>query len=118
MSGESESAVSGTDPGAGFIPEEVRLPRDEFEKKIALIWQEVLGFDRVGIYHNFFNLNGDSLSATQVIARVKNTFQVEVPLKDFFVEPTVAQLAQKVKTLLVEKIKNLSPEAKKKLSGS
>lgn len=117
--GESESAISaGTDPGAGFIREQVQVPRDEFEKKIALIWQEVLGFDQVGIYDNFFNLNGDSLSATQVVARVKNTFQVEVPLKDFFAEPTVAQLAQKVKTLLVEKIKNLSPEAKKKLAGN
>lgn len=77
---------------------------------ITRIWQEVLGFEQVGIYHNFFDLNGDFLSAAQVIARVKDIFHVDIPLKNFFTEPTVAQLAQKIKTLLVEKIKNLSPD--------
>jgi phthiocerol/phenolphthiocerol synthesis type-I polyketide synthase E len=111
----SSPAESG--PLNGFIPQQVQSPRNEFEKKIAIIWQEVLGFEQVGIYNNFFDLNGDSLSATQVISRVKDTFKVDVPLKVFFAEPTVAQLASMVKTLLVEKIKNLSPEEKKKLAG-
>ncbi|MCX6581803.1 MAG: amino acid adenylation domain-containing protein [Candidatus Aminicenantes bacterium] len=115
----NECVIPGeTGPLTGFILDEVQSPRNEFEKKIAQFWQEVLGFEQVGIYHTFFDLNGDSLSATQVIARVRDAFQVEVPLKDFFAEPTVAQLAQRVKTLLVEKIKNLSPEEKKKLAGS
>ncbi|MCU0286012.1 MAG: acyltransferase domain-containing protein, partial [Acidobacteria bacterium] len=99
----------------GVMAEEFQAPRNEFEKKIVLMWQEVLGFDKISIHHNFFNLNGDSLSATQIISRVKDAFQVEVPLKDFFAEPTVAQLAQKVKLLLVEKIKNLSPAEKQKI---
>lgn len=114
----NECAAPGeTGPSPGLLLQEFEPPRNEFEKKIALIWQEVLGFEQVGIYHNFFDLNGDSLSATQVISRVRDTFQVEVPLKDFFAEATVAQLGQKVKTLLVERIKNLSPEEKKKMAG-
>jgi len=116
--GEKYAVPFETGPSTGFILEEFQAPRNEFEKKIAGIWEEVLGFEQVGIFHNFFDLNGDSLSATQVISRVKDTFGVDVPLKDFFVEPTVARLAQVVKTLLVEKIKNLSPEEKKKLAGS
>ncbi len=102
---------------AGVILEEYQPPRNEFEKKITRLWQEVLGFEQIGIYHNFFHLNGDSLTATQVISRIKELFMVEVPLKDFFAEPTIASLAQRVKALLVDRIKNLSPAEKKKLAG-
>jgi acyl transferase domain-containing protein len=97
------------------IPGDYVAPRDALEQKITGLWQEFLGFETIGIHDNFFYLNGDSLTATQLITRVKEMYQVEIPMQDFFEDPTIAHLAQIVKKLLVEKIKNLSPEEKKKL---
>jgi len=70
--------------------------RNDVEQAIAAIWQQVLGIDRVGIYDNFFELNGDSLLATQAIARICETFYVEIPLRSIFESSTVAGLADRV----------------------
>ena len=86
------------------------------EQGIVRIWQEFLGFEKIGIHDNFFHLNGDSLTATQLVSRLKEMYPVEIPLQDFFAEPTVAHLAEVIKKLLVERIKSLSPEAKKRLA--
>ena len=81
------------------------------------IWEEVLGFKNIGIYDNFFNLSGDSLTATQLLSRLKELYGVELAVKDFFQQPTAAHLAQVVKKSLIEKIKNLSAEEKKRLAA-
>jgi len=73
-------------------------PRNDVEQAIATIWQQVLGIDRVGIYDNFFELNGDSLLATQTIARIRETFNVEIPLRSIFESSTVAGLSERVET--------------------
>jgi acyl transferase domain-containing protein len=75
-------------------------PRNEIEQKIVLIWQQVLGIAEVGIYDNFFELNGDSLLATQAIARIRETFNIELPLRSIFENSTVSGLAEKVETIL------------------
>ena len=63
------------------------------EQTLADIWRELLGIDQVGIHDNFFELGGHSLLATQLVSRVRNTLQAEVPLRDLFEHPTVARLA-------------------------
>jgi pyochelin synthetase len=69
-------------------------PRTPTEKTLAEIWAQVLEIEQVGIHDNFFfNLGGNSLLATQVMSRIRETFQVELPLRHFFETPTVAQLA-------------------------
>ena len=69
-------------------------PRDEMERVIAQIWQEVLGLERVGVRDNFFtDLSGHSLLATQLVSRLRSLFQIEVPLASLFEGPTIAQLA-------------------------
>ena len=68
-------------------------PRDETEKALAEIWAEVLRLERVGIENKFFDLGGHSLVALQIIARVRNAFQVELTMRHIFEAPTVAQLA-------------------------
>ena len=69
-------------------------PRSPLEQTVVQIWTEVLKVDRIGIHDNFFHLGGHSLLATQVISRMNHTFQVEVPLRSLFENPTVGGLAE------------------------
>lgn len=69
-------------------------PRNAVEEVLAGIWAKTLRVERVGIHDNFFELGGHSLLATQVISRIRETFQVELPLRCIFESPSVAQLAQ------------------------
>ena len=71
-------------------------PRDEREQRIAEFWSELLGVPRVGVYDQFFELGGHSLLGTQVISRIRRAFEVEIPLRALFEEPTVAALATAV----------------------
>ncbi len=70
------------------------------EEVLASIWSEVLGVEQVGVRDNFFDLGGHSLLATRVVSRVREVFQVEVPLKKFFESGTVRELGQQVQALL------------------
>jgi len=78
-------------------------PRTAIEQKLAEIWATVLGLERVGIHDNFFELGGHSLLATQLMSRLRDTFQVELPLHHFFTAPTVAELAVLITQSLAEK---------------
>jgi len=71
-------------------------PSTEAETLLARIWSEVLGVERVSIHDNFFDLGGHSLLATQVISRVREAFEVELPLRSLFEAPTIASFAQQV----------------------
>jgi amino acid adenylation domain-containing protein len=68
-------------------------PRTSVETELARIWSEVLGCDRIGIHDNFFDLGGHSLTAVQVISRVRVAFNLELPLHHVFETPTIAELA-------------------------
>ncbi|HZI77075.1 MAG TPA: condensation domain-containing protein, partial [Gemmatimonadales bacterium] len=60
---------------------------------IAEVWTEVLGLDHVGLDDNFFNLGGHSLLATQAASRLRQYFNIELPLRKLFEAPTVRELA-------------------------
>jgi amino acid adenylation domain-containing protein len=79
--------------GAGGVGSEEDEPRGSTEETVAGIWQEVLGVGRVGRRDNFFSLGGHSLLATQVISKVRQAFNVELPLTRLFEVPEVAGLA-------------------------
>lgn len=69
-------------------------PRTPIERKLAEIWRELLGLEQVGIHDHFFDSGGHSLLGTQLISRVREAFQVELPLTILFTDaPTVAGLA-------------------------
>jgi amino acid adenylation domain-containing protein len=71
-------------------------PRDSVESGLIDIWKEVLEVDRISVHDNFFELGGHSLLATQLFARVWNTFEVELPLRSIFEQPTIAELATRI----------------------
>ncbi len=79
--------------GAGHV-----APRSPVEEGIAAVWCEVLGLARVSVHDDFFELGGHSLLATQVTSRVRDTFGVELSLRDLFEAPTVAGLAATLET--------------------
>ena len=71
-------------------------PRNQLEKTIAGIWQEVLGIARVGVEDDFLELGGHSLLATQVLSRLRQTLNVELPIRSFFEASTIAELSRAV----------------------
>jgi amino acid adenylation domain-containing protein len=81
-------------PDVPVSAEAYAAPRSPVEETLAAIWSEVLGVARVGVDDNFFELGGHSLLATQVVARVRQAFSVELPLRDLFETPSVAGLAE------------------------
>ncbi|WP_295615448.1 non-ribosomal peptide synthetase [Chamaesiphon sp. GL140_3_metabinner_50] len=74
-------------------------PRTSIERALANIFSEVLGLKRVGIYDNFFELGGHSLLATQLVSRVRDALQVELPLRSVFEASTIDRLATVVESL-------------------
>jgi amino acid adenylation domain-containing protein len=68
-------------------------PTNECEARLTKIWCDVLGLGFVGIRDNFFDLGGDSLSASRVISQIIKYFQLEIPLHLLFQSPTIADLA-------------------------
>jgi len=68
-------------------------PRSPNEAILAGIWTDVLKLDQVDIHDNFFDLGGHSLLAAQVNSRMREVFQSELPLRQLFEFPTIAQLA-------------------------
>ncbi|MDF0668410.1 MAG: SDR family NAD(P)-dependent oxidoreductase [Nitrospira sp.] len=67
------------------------------EETVTLVWQQILGVDRVGLRDDFFTLGGESLAALQILNRVQDMFGMEVSLKKFFESPTVAGLSEQIR---------------------
>ena len=85
-------------------------PRNEFEEIVEGIIAPILGLERVSIHDNFFLLGGHSLMGAQLIAKVRDTFDVELVLRNVFECPTVAKLAGRVEVLLTARLEAMSDE--------
>lgn len=73
-------------------------PRNPIEKAIAQIWIDILHLDKISIHDNFFDLGGDSLLAVRVIEQIQKQLNREIPLSALFLNPTVADLADSLKS--------------------
>ena len=75
---------SSRDVGAAFVE-----PRTAAERWLASVWAELLGVARVGVRDNFFELGGHSLLTTRLVSRVRQSLQIDVPLRLAFEQPTI-----------------------------
>jgi acyl-coenzyme A synthetase/AMP-(fatty) acid ligase/acyl carrier protein len=100
------------------LPDETRPELDEnyvaarspSEEAIADIWQQLLEIDMVGVEDNFFDLGGHSLLAMQVVSQVAEVFQVDITLRDFLQDATVAALAECVEARMMEDVKQMGED--------
>jgi acyl carrier protein len=85
----AEDARPQTPRTTPFVP-----PSTDTEVTIAEVWRVVLGVREIGVDDSFFDLGGHSLLATQMMARLREAFQRELPLREFFEAPTIRGLAR------------------------
>jgi acyl carrier protein len=79
--------------GMGAVSDERYVaPRTPLEELVCASWCDVLNLHRVGIHDNFFDIGGHSLRATQVVSRIREMLDVEIPLRALFESPTVSGL--------------------------
>ncbi|MEM8930191.1 MAG: amino acid adenylation domain-containing protein, partial [Acidobacteriota bacterium] len=88
------------------VDAEFVAPRTDAEALLAAIWVDLLGVERVGLHADFFQLGGHSLLATKLVARVRERFDVEVPLLTVFDTPTLDAMAREI-----ERHENVTDEA-------
>jgi amino acid adenylation domain-containing protein/non-ribosomal peptide synthase protein (TIGR01720 family) len=74
-------------------------PRSELEQQIAAIWRELLGLERVGLADDFFALGGHSLLATQIVSRIRQACDVELPLRVLFEASELQAFAEQVRLI-------------------
>jgi acyl-CoA synthetase (AMP-forming)/AMP-acid ligase II/acyl carrier protein len=70
------------------------------EEMVADIWSELLGVQKVGIHDDFLRVGGDSVIATRLVARLLQTFDIEIPVFSVFSTPTVAGLSEQIEKLV------------------
>jgi acyl transferase domain-containing protein/acyl carrier protein len=108
---EEEPAQPETGPDNSF-------DGDPIAARIAAIWREVLGVDRVGPRDRFFDLGGDSLIALRVMARLREAFPIDLPVRTLFERATVPGLRDAVEESLTAKLEALSEEEAQRLVES
>jgi acyl transferase domain-containing protein len=69
---------------------------NETEQKLAGLWASLFGISGIGIHDDFFDLGGHSLLGTQLMSKVRASFEVDLPVRALFEAPTVAALAQRI----------------------
>jgi acyl carrier protein len=74
-------------------------PQTLVEQQLAALWSKLLGIEQVSTQDNFFESGGNSLLAAQFIAAIRETFQVKLPVRCMFEQPTIAGLAQLIETI-------------------
>jgi amino acid adenylation domain-containing protein len=100
-SGKVDRALLPAPTTENTIDDDVYIaPRTPVEQRVVSILSELLGIEKVGVNDNFFFLGGHSLLGTQLIARARDSFSVELPLRTVFDRPTAAELSAEIERML------------------
>jgi acyl carrier protein len=100
-SGKLDRALLPVPSASNTIEDDVYIaPRTVVERRVVSILAELLGIEKVGVNDNFFFLGGHSLLGTQLIARARDSFRVELPLRTVFDRPTAAELSAEIERML------------------
>jgi acyl carrier protein len=86
-------ALPAPDPSRPELEQTFVAPRNQVEKTLVEIWEELLTLEKVGILDNFFDLGGHSLLATQLVSRIQREFNMSLLLRAIFENPTIESLA-------------------------
>lgn len=115
-SGKVDRAALPEPTEENLIREELSTsPRNATERRVAGIVASLLGLESVGAHDNFFYLGGNSLFGTQVIARVRDAFHIDIPLLGLFDHPTVADLSAEIERLMIARLDAMSEEEAQRL---
>lgn len=88
------SALSALESAASDGGEIYAAPRNHVEARLAALWSDILGVQRVGIRDSFFDLGGHSLLAVKLFAAIEREFETKLPLASLFEKPTIEELGQ------------------------
>jgi natural product biosynthesis luciferase-like monooxygenase protein len=86
------------EPTPAEVPPAGDGPGDEIERKVFELWQERLGTSEFGMHDDFLELGGNSLIAAQLLTRLRDVFAVPIPLSALFETPTVAGIAERIRS--------------------
>ncbi|WP_432809665.1 amino acid adenylation domain-containing protein [Pantanalinema sp. GBBB05] len=86
-------------PNRAVSEAESALPETALEQQIAALWRSLLDLDAIGIHDNFFEVGGNSLLAARLVAALRDTLPVKLPVRSLFEQPTIAGLAQVIEAM-------------------
>jgi iturin family lipopeptide synthetase A/iturin family lipopeptide synthetase C/tyrocidine synthetase-3 len=92
VNGKVDRAALPDPPSTTEAPTSTR-PLTALEQRVVDVWRDVLGVEEVGVDDDFFALGGHSLAAMRVLSRIRDAFDVDLPLDAMFLTPTVARVA-------------------------
>ncbi len=87
--------------GALMSNKPYEAPGTDTEKQLAGLWQQLLGCEQIGLHDDFFEIGGNSITAMQLVAHIKEEKQVNLALKSFYEGATLYKLARYIDGLLV-----------------
>jgi len=108
------------DPELNVNKDAYEPPNTETEKKICMIWEEILGIEKLGINDDFFSIGGNSIKAVSMIAKLRSG-KLDIAMSDIFKNRTIKTLSEVVKhsdTNLFEKLSDLKKELRKVINNS
>lgn len=90
--------------GSALVKSDYVAPRSDTESLVTDIWMEVLHAERVGVNDHFLYLGGDSLQAMQLVARLKETLEIDIRYTDIFDAPTIGQQSLIIEDLILREL--------------
>jgi len=103
----NRQALPEPDTGRPELDTPFVAPQEPLEIALAEIWTEVLGIHNLGVNDNFFELGGHSLLATQIISRIQQSLEIDLPLPVLFNGPTIAEVALNLEESIMAEIEAL-----------